>query len=144
MVYYFHLFKNCPQLVIIHIVKDFSIINDSDVFLEFPCFPHDPWMLEICSLVRLPWTKATLFKVQPQDTSVKWGRGKVSSQGVDEVRICFYNNTKLYFLSFQRVKICTDSMYVNNSGKSTDVLAWNKHKTMLEVMLFFILFYIGV
>ena len=35
-------------------------------------------------------------------------------------------------------------MYVNNGGKSTDVLAWNKHKTMLEVMLFFILFYIGV
>ena len=121
-----------------HIVKDFSIVNDSDVFLEFPFFPRDLWMLEICSLVRLPWTKATLFKGQPQDTSVKWGRGKVSSQGVGEVRIYFYNNTKLYFLSFKRVKICSDSMYVNNGGESTDVLAWNKHKTKLEVMLFFI------
>ena len=42
MVWYPHLFKNCPQFVVIHTVKAFSIVNEADVFLEFPCFLHDP------------------------------------------------------------------------------------------------------
>ena len=37
VVWYFHLFKNFPQFVVIHIVKGFSIVNETevDVFLEF-------------------------------------------------------------------------------------------------------------
>ena len=37
-------FKNFPQFVVIHIVKGFSIINETevDVFLEFLCFFYDP------------------------------------------------------------------------------------------------------
>ena len=44
MVWYSHLFKNLPHVVMIHIVKGFSIVNESeaDVFLEFPCFLYDP------------------------------------------------------------------------------------------------------
>ena len=43
MVWYFHLFKNIPQFVVIHTVKGFSIVNEAeDVFLEFPCFFYDP------------------------------------------------------------------------------------------------------
>ena len=43
MVWYFHLFKNFPQFVVIHTVKGFSIVNEAevDVFLELPCFVHD-------------------------------------------------------------------------------------------------------
>ena len=43
MVWYSHLFKNFPQLVIIHTVKDFSIVNEAEVelFLKFPSFLHD-------------------------------------------------------------------------------------------------------
>ena len=39
-----HLFKNFPQFVVIHTVKDFNIVNKAevDVFLEFPCFYYDP------------------------------------------------------------------------------------------------------
>ena len=39
-----HLFKNFPQFVVIHIVKDFSIVNkvEVDVFLTFSCFFYDP------------------------------------------------------------------------------------------------------
>ena len=39
-----HLFKNFPQFVVIHTVKCFSVVNESevDVFLEFPCFFYDP------------------------------------------------------------------------------------------------------
>ena len=43
MVWYSHPFKNFPQLVTIHKVKGFSIVNEADVFfLELPCFLHDP------------------------------------------------------------------------------------------------------
>ena len=43
VVWYSHVFKNCPQFVVIHTVKGFSIVNEVevDVFLEFPCFPCD-------------------------------------------------------------------------------------------------------
>ena len=44
VVQYFHLFKNFPKFVVIHTVKGFSIVNEAeiDVFLELPCFLHDP------------------------------------------------------------------------------------------------------
>ena len=31
-------FKNFPQFVVIYIVKGFSIVNEADAVLEFPCF----------------------------------------------------------------------------------------------------------
>ena len=44
MVWYSHLFKNFPQFIVIHKVKDFSKVNEAevDVFLEFSCFFDDP------------------------------------------------------------------------------------------------------
>ena len=44
MVWYSHLFQNFPQFIVIHTVKDFGIVNKTeiDVFLEFSCFFHDP------------------------------------------------------------------------------------------------------
>ena len=43
MVWYSHLFKSFPQSVMILTVKGFSIVNEEVyVFLEFPCFLHDP------------------------------------------------------------------------------------------------------
>ena len=43
MVWYCHLLKNFPQFVVIHIIKDFNIVNEAevDVFLEFSCFFYD-------------------------------------------------------------------------------------------------------
>ena len=40
MLWYSHFFKNFPQFVVIHTVKDFSVINKAevDVFLEFSFF----------------------------------------------------------------------------------------------------------
>ena len=40
MGWYFCLFKNFPQLSVIHTVKGFSVVNKAevDVFLEFSCF----------------------------------------------------------------------------------------------------------
>ena len=42
MVWYFYLFKNFPQFVVIHIVNGFGIVNKADVFLEFSCFFDNP------------------------------------------------------------------------------------------------------
>ena len=44
VVWYSHLFKNFPEFVVIYTVKDFSIINETevDVSLEFPCLFCDP------------------------------------------------------------------------------------------------------
>ena len=44
MVWSSHLFKSFPQFVTIHIVKVYSIVDETevDVFLEFPCFLYDP------------------------------------------------------------------------------------------------------
>ena len=38
VVWYFHVFKNFRQFVVIHTVKSFSIVNEVDVFLELCCF----------------------------------------------------------------------------------------------------------
>ena len=42
MVWYSHLFQNFPQFVVICTVKGFSVVNEIDVFLEFPCFFYNP------------------------------------------------------------------------------------------------------
>ena len=44
MVWYFHLFQNFPQFVVIHTVKVLGIVTKAelDVFLELSCFFDDP------------------------------------------------------------------------------------------------------
>ena len=43
MVWYSHVFQNFPQFVVIHIVKDFGIVNKAEVevFLGLSCFFYD-------------------------------------------------------------------------------------------------------
>ena len=52
MIWYSHLFKNFPQFVVIHTVKDFGIVSKAevDVFLELSCFfddPGDVWQFDL-------------------------------------------------------------------------------------------------
>ena len=44
MVWYSNLFKSFPQLIMIHTVKGFGRVNETeaDVFLKFPSFLYDP------------------------------------------------------------------------------------------------------
>ena len=59
VVWYFYFFQNSPQLIVIHIVKSFGIVNKAeiDVFLELSCFFDDPanvvYMLYILCLLFL-------------------------------------------------------------------------------------------
>ena len=43
-VWYFNLFQNLPQFIVIHTVKGFGIVNKAEVdaFLELSCFFDDP------------------------------------------------------------------------------------------------------
>ena len=51
VVWYFYLFKNFPQFVVIHTVKGFSVVSETelDFFLEFSCFFNDP--VDISNLI---------------------------------------------------------------------------------------------
>ena len=44
VVWYSNLFQNFPQLIVIHTVKGFGIVNKAevDIFLELSCFFNDP------------------------------------------------------------------------------------------------------
>ena len=44
VVWYSHFFQNFPQFIVIHTVKDFGVVNKTeiDVFLELSCFFNDP------------------------------------------------------------------------------------------------------
>ena len=57
VVWYFCLFKNFPQFVVIHTVKGFSIVNEPEVdfFLNSLASSMIQWMLAIWSLVTLPF-----------------------------------------------------------------------------------------
>ena len=44
MVWYFHLFQNFPQFIVIHTVKGFGVVNNAEVvvFLALSCFFYEP------------------------------------------------------------------------------------------------------
>ena len=49
VIWYFHLFQNFPQFIVIHTVKGFGVVNKAeiDVFLELFAFFMIQQMLEI-------------------------------------------------------------------------------------------------
>ena len=63
MAWYSHLLKNFSQFVVIHTVKDFSVVNEAevDVFLEFSCFAYDP--ADVGNLISGPsvFSKSSLY-----------------------------------------------------------------------------------
>ena len=54
VVWYFHLFKNFPQFVVIQIGKGFGVVNKAeiDVFLELSCLFDDP--TDVGNLISVP------------------------------------------------------------------------------------------
>ena len=55
-------FKNLPQFVVIHKVKGFSVVNESevDIFLEFSCFSDDPADVDNLISVSSAFSKSSL------------------------------------------------------------------------------------
>ena len=70
VVSYSHLFKNFPQVVVIHTVKGFSAVTEADFFfLKFPCFLYDTTNvgnlisdLVNCINIRVQFGNTTIFK----------------------------------------------------------------------------------
>ena len=58
MVWYSYIFKNFPQFAVIHTVKGFGIVNNTevDVFLELSCFFGDPMDVVLGDKVLIPST----------------------------------------------------------------------------------------
>ena len=72
MVWYSHLFQNFPQLIVIHTVKGFGIVNKAeiDVFLELSCFFDDPVDLNVvsfraCQIIKIISMSKTLHLITP-------------------------------------------------------------------------------
>ena len=63
VVCYFHLFQNFLQLVVIHTVKGFGIVNKAEVdfFLELSCFFYDPVYVENLISSSSAFSKSTLY-----------------------------------------------------------------------------------
>ena len=61
VVWYYHLFKNFSQCVVIHTVKSFHIANEADVFLEFLCFLYDPTDVDNLISGSSTFSKASLY-----------------------------------------------------------------------------------
>ena len=68
MVWYFHVFQNFPQFIMIHTVKGFGIVNKAeiDVFLELSCFFNDP--ADVGNLV----SGSSAFSKTSLKTKVPW------------------------------------------------------------------------
>ena len=64
VVWYFHLFKNFPQFVVIHTVKGFNVVNEAEVdvfFLKFPYFLYDPMNVWYLISGSSAFSKTSLF-----------------------------------------------------------------------------------
>ena len=66
MVWYSDLLKNFPQLVTIHTVKVFGVVNQAEVdffFLNFPDFLMIQWIFSILSLVPLLFNMLSILVI---------------------------------------------------------------------------------
>ena len=52
-----------PQSVVIHTVKGFRVVNEAevDIFLEFPCFHHDPKIVDNLTSGSSAFSKPNLY-----------------------------------------------------------------------------------
>ena len=58
-----HLLKNLPQLIVIHTVKGFSVVNEAEIefFLEFSWFYYDPMDVDNLNSDSSAFSKSSLY-----------------------------------------------------------------------------------
>ena len=61
VIWYPHLFKNIPQFAVLHTIKGFSVVNETDLFLEFPCFLYDPMNVDSLISGSPAFSKSSLY-----------------------------------------------------------------------------------
>ena len=92
MVWYSHFLKNFPQIVVIHTVKDFGVVNKGGGFLEFSCFFYDPmdvanlisgsspfsksgqsiWKFSVHILLKLAWRILSITLLACEMSAIVW------------------------------------------------------------------------
>ena len=98
LIWYFHLFKNFPQFIVIHTVKDFGIVNKAeiDVFLELSSFFHDP--VDVGNLRWCCESAALNMPANLENSAVATGLEKISFHSNPKERQC-QRMLKLCFLA---------------------------------------------
>ena len=78
VVWYSYLLKHFPQFVMIHIIKDFSLVSEAevDVFLDFSCFFYDPIYYTLyCSFELLALLIHFSMRFQLRQGVASWTKG---------------------------------------------------------------------
>ena len=86
VVWYSHLFQNCPQFIVIHTVKGFGVVHraEIDVFLEISCFFDDPVDADKLTCEQRPERSGVFFFLT---AAVQEGETAQKSQG-EACRAC--------------------------------------------------------
>ena len=112
VVWYTHLFQNFPQFIVIHTVKDFGIVNrtEIDIFLEISCFFDDP--ADVGNLISdsSSFSKASLKSGSSWFTfcwSLAWRILDITSLACEMSAILWYSKRSLALL-FLGIEMKTD------------------------------------
>ena len=99
VVWYSHLFQNCPQFVVIHTVKGFGIVNKAevDVFLELSCVFNDP--VDVGNLI----SGSSAFSISSICMCVK--KYKVYSEASLSTYVVYHPRSSLLSILFPPVSI---------------------------------------
>ena len=115
MVWYYHLFKNFPQFVVIHTIKGFSVVNEADIFLEFPC--HTIALISHTSKVMLKILQARLQQYMNQelpDIQAGFRKGRGTRDQIAKIRWImekareFQKNIYFCFIDYAKALDCVN------------------------------------
>ena len=95
MVWYFHLFQNFPQFIVIHTVKGFGVVNKAEVevFLELSCFFNDQTDVGITAAAAAKSRQSCPTLCSPTDSSPPGSpdSGILQARTLEWVAISFSN-----------------------------------------------------
>ena len=106
--WYSHLLKNFSQFVVIHTVKDFSVVNEAevDVFLEFLCFFYDPTDVHNLISVSFAFSKSSLY-IWKYSWSLAWRILSITLLAC-EMSVIMYQFEYFLALLFFWIRVKTD------------------------------------
>ena len=131
VVWYFRLFQDFPQFIVIHTVKGFGIVNKAevDVFLELSCFFNDP--TDVGNLISgsSAFSKTSLniwdnMATKGMATWAKKGCWVLNRAQANKWALKIHNQMERNWLSYYlKIRIYTEKPWVINWGILTQ---WNK------------------
>ena len=131
VVWYFHLFQDFPQFIVIHTVKGFGIVNKAevDVFLELSCFFNDP--TDVGNLISgssaFSKTSLNIWDNMATKGMATWAKKVcwvLNRAQANKWALKIHNQMERNWLSYYlKIRIYTEKPWVINWGMLTQ---WNK------------------